>query len=101
MRRGTFTLGPVDLEIASGPARLACYLANPPVADAAPPTLVLCHGYPSTALGAAASAGAAIAWLHANAEMLEERRGPVETAFDIRISETDWARFQRQFGALV
>ena len=37
----------------SGPARLACYLANPPVADAAPPTLVLCHGYPSTALGAA------------------------------------------------
>jgi putative redox protein len=43
----------VDIEIASGPARLRGYLANPPVADASPPTLVLCHGYPSTALGAA------------------------------------------------
>ena len=43
----------MELEILAGPARLACYLANPPVADSAPPTLVLCHGYPSTALGAA------------------------------------------------
>jgi putative redox protein len=45
----------VDVEIASGAVRLAGYLANPPVADASPPTLVLCHGYPSTALGAAAT----------------------------------------------
>lgn len=43
----------MELEIASGPARLAAYLANPPVADPSPPTLVLCHGYPSSALGAA------------------------------------------------
>ena len=42
----------MELEIASGPARLATYLANPPVADSQPPTLILCHGYPSTQLGA-------------------------------------------------
>jgi putative redox protein len=42
----------MDLEIPSGQDRLAAYLANPPVADASPPTLVLCHGYPSTMLGA-------------------------------------------------
>lgn len=45
----------MDVEIVSGPARLAGYLANPPVADPSPPTLVLCHGYPSTLLGAAAT----------------------------------------------
>lgn len=45
----------MDLEISSGPARLSAYLANPPVADVLPPTLVLCHGYPSTQLGAAAT----------------------------------------------
>jgi putative redox protein len=43
----------VELEIPSGHDRLAAYVANPPVADASPPTLVLCHGYPSTMLGAA------------------------------------------------
>ena len=43
----------MDLEIPSGDVRLAAYIANPPVADSAPPTLVLCHGYPSSALGAA------------------------------------------------
>lgn len=45
----------MDVEIASGSARLAGYVANPPVAEADPPTLVLCHGYPSTILGAAAT----------------------------------------------
>ena len=43
----------MELEITSGAATLAAYLANPPVADSSPPTLVLCHGYPSSALGAA------------------------------------------------
>ncbi|MFN8017667.1 MAG: alpha/beta fold hydrolase [Acidimicrobiales bacterium] len=42
----------MDVEIPSGTARLVGYLADPPVAEAAPPTLVLCHGYPSTQLGA-------------------------------------------------
>lgn len=45
----------MDIEIPSGTAVLAAYLANPPVAEAGPPTLVLCHGYPSTALRAAAT----------------------------------------------
>ena len=45
----------MDVEIVSGNARLVGYLANPPVADAGPPTLVLCHGYPSTVLGASAT----------------------------------------------
>lgn len=45
----------MDVEITSGPAVLAGYVADPPVAEASPPTLVLCHGYPSTALGAAAT----------------------------------------------
>lgn len=43
----------MDVEIASGRVALAGYLANPPVADSSPPTLVLCHGYPSSALRAA------------------------------------------------
>jgi putative redox protein len=45
----------VNVEIAAGPARLAGYLAEPPVAEAQPPLLVLCHGYPSGALGAEAT----------------------------------------------
>ena len=42
----------MEVEIPSGGERIAAYVADPPVADAAPPTLVLCHGYPSTLLGA-------------------------------------------------
>jgi putative redox protein len=45
----------VNVEVASGRFRLAAYVADPPVADARPPLLVLCHGYPSGALGAAAT----------------------------------------------
>ena len=45
----------MEIELTSGPLRLAGYLANPPVTGPEPPTLVLCHGYPSTALGAAAT----------------------------------------------
>lgn len=45
----------MELEISSGPARLAGYLAAPPVADPRPPTVVFCHGYPSGALNAAAT----------------------------------------------
>jgi alpha-beta hydrolase superfamily lysophospholipase len=42
----------MELELRSGGLRLDGYLAEPPVADAEPPTLVLAHGYPSTAVGA-------------------------------------------------
>mgnify|MGYP000910208265 CR=1 FL=1 len=45
----------MDVEIASGAERLAAYVAEPPVSDTRPPVAVLCHGYPSGALPAAAS----------------------------------------------
>lgn len=46
----------MEVELETGPVRLAAYVAEPPVVQARPPTLVLCHGYPSGALGAAATA---------------------------------------------
>lgn len=45
----------MEIELTSGGLHLAGHLANPPVAEPLPPTLVLCHGYPSDALGAAAT----------------------------------------------
>jgi putative redox protein len=45
----------VELEFASGTARLAAYVAEPPVSDPRPPLVILCHGYPAGALPAAAS----------------------------------------------
>jgi len=45
----------VDLHVTSGAVTLGGYVADPPVDEPEPPTLVLAHGYPSTALGAAAS----------------------------------------------
>lgn len=45
----------MNVEVASGRFRLAAYVVDPPVTDARPPLLVLCHGYPSGALGAAAT----------------------------------------------
>lgn len=42
----------MEVEIASGRFRLAAYVANPPVNEVQSPVLVLCHGYPSGALGA-------------------------------------------------
>ena len=44
-----------------------------------------------------ASAGEAIAWLHANGEITEENRGGVETRFEVRLSDVDWARFQTRY----
>jgi putative redox protein len=45
----------VEIDLVSGSARLAGYVAEPPVGGDDPPTLVLCHGYPSSALGAEAT----------------------------------------------
>lgn len=45
----------MDVDLTSGTERLAGYVAEPPVAEPQPPTLVVCHGYPSSALGAAAT----------------------------------------------
>ena len=44
-----------------------------------------------------ASAGEAIAWLHANGEILDQQRGEVETQFEVRLSDADWARFQTHY----
>jgi GTP-binding protein HflX len=41
-----------------------------------------------------AEAGEAIAWLHANGEIVSEERGEAETEFEVRLSDADWARFQ-------
>ena len=41
------------------------------------------------------SAGEAIAWLHANGEVVEQRSEDLETEFEVRISDADWARFER------
>lgn len=46
----------MDVELRSGGERLAGYVVDPPVSDAQPPVLLLCHGYPSGALGAEATA---------------------------------------------
>jgi GTP-binding protein HflX len=42
-------------------------------------------------------AGEAMAWLHAHGEVLEQRSGDLETEYDVRLSDADWARFQSHF----
>lgn len=44
----------MEVELNHGELTLAAYVADPPIADPTAPLLVLCHGYPSSALGAAA-----------------------------------------------
>jgi GTP-binding protein HflX len=44
-----------------------------------------------------AAAGEAIAWLYANAEVLEQRHQELETELEVRISDADWARFQANY----
>ena len=41
-----------------------------------------------------ASDGELIAWLHANGEVLSHDHEGLETSFAVRLSDTDWARFQ-------
>ncbi len=40
--------------------------------------------------------GEAIAWLHANGEIVEQRPDGVETEYEVRISDADWARFENR-----
>jgi len=42
-------------------------------------------------------AGEAIAWLHANGEVLDQRPDTLETEYQVRLSEADWARFQSHY----
>ncbi len=44
-----------------------------------------------------AAAGEAMAWLHANGEVLEQRHQELETELEVRISDSDWARFQANY----
>ncbi|MBP7630965.1 MAG: alpha/beta fold hydrolase [Acidimicrobiales bacterium] len=41
----------MEIRVASGGEHLVGYHADPPVSDGDPPTLVLCHGYPSGMVG--------------------------------------------------
>jgi GTP-binding protein HflX len=41
----------------------------------------------------AAGAGEAIAWLHANGEVVSQRTEELETVVEVRMSDADWARF--------
>ena len=38
--------------------------------------------------------GEAIAWLHANGEILEQSQDGLQTRYEVRLSDADWARFQ-------
>ncbi|MBA3676286.1 MAG: GTPase HflX [Sphingosinicella sp.] len=42
-------------------------------------------------------AGEAIAWLHSNGEIVGQRRRDLQTDYEVRLSDTDWARFQAHF----
>src|SRR5215210_7691991 len=43
-----------------------------------------------------ASDGEAIAWLHANGRIESQRTDGVETVFEVRLSDVDWARLQNR-----
>jgi GTP-binding protein HflX len=43
-----------------------------------------------------ASDGEAIAWLHANGEIVDQQVDDLETEFEVRLSDADWARFQNR-----
>jgi len=45
-------------------------------------------------LAVSASDGETIAWLHANGEVVDRQSEGLETVFQIRLSDRDWARFQ-------
>jgi GTP-binding protein HflX len=44
-----------------------------------------------------AGAGEAIAWLHANGEVLTTHPDELETIYEVRLSDADWARFQTRY----
>jgi GTP-binding protein HflX len=48
-----------------------------------------------------ATAGEAIAWLHANGEVVDQRSAELETEYEVRLSDADWARFQSSYGRVL
>jgi GTP-binding protein HflX len=45
----------------------------------------------------AAAAGEAIAWLYANGEVIGQQSRDLETEYEVRMSDADWARFQTHY----
>jgi GTP-binding protein HflX len=43
--------------------------------------------------------GEAIAWLHAHGEVVDRQTDGMETRFDVRLTDADWARFRARQGA--
>ena len=43
--------------------------------------------------------GEAIAWLHAHGEIVSQRTEGLETTFEVRLSDADWARFEARWAA--
>ena len=43
--------------------------------------------------------GEAIAWLHAHGEVVSQRTEGLETLFEVRLSDADWARFEARWAA--
>jgi GTP-binding protein HflX len=44
-----------------------------------------------------AGAGEAIAWLHANGEVVDQQPDELHTEYQVRLSDADWARFQTHY----
>jgi GTP-binding protein HflX len=44
-----------------------------------------------------AGAGEAIAWLHANGEVVDQQADELQTEYQVRLSDASWARFQSHF----
>jgi GTP-binding protein HflX len=52
------------------------------------------EGTPVREVTVSSGDGEAIAWLHANGEVVGQRQEGVETHFEVRLSDADWARFR-------
>ena len=56
-------------------------------------------GTPLREITLSASDGEAIAWLHANGEVVDQQQDELETRMEVRLSDADWARFQARQAA--
>jgi GTPase len=56
-------------------------------------------GAPVREVTLSASDGEGMAWLHANGEVLDQRQDGLETHVQVRLSDTDWSRFQARRAA--
>jgi len=56
-------------------------------------------GTPTRTVTVSASDGEAVAWLHANGEVVEHHQDGLDLHFQVRLSDADWARFQARQAA--